>query len=256
MFGGLNKFRSSILTLHDYYEVQPTVVIPVLTPSFLFLVKDKDFAVKRDYAKIAYLHRRIQNGLPVSELLCSDRIANIGYTKEQCLTYFNALLAKIEVAPVKVSIDIETRQGAIDCIGFAYEDYSSFTVPFSYMVEEANIDPYLQAWCKKSGKDVLLNAPIGAILNKYKNFWPIEDEVEICTLMWKIMLHKNCLHVGQNYNYDCQWFWRDWKMKINSNVDTMICHHVLHNTLSKDLATLASIYCMDFVMWKDEIWAD
>jgi DNA polymerase I-like protein with 3'-5' exonuclease and polymerase domains len=253
MFGGLNKFRSSILTLHDYYEVQPTVVIPVLTPSFLFLVKDKSFAVNRDYAKIAYLHRRIQNGLPVSELLCSPRKANLGLGNIEVFQYLNTLLEKLEVAPVMVAMDIETRQGYKDCIGLAYDEYESFTIPFSERYEEINTNPHLLAFAIKNKKEVLVSAPIGAVLTKFRNYWSIEDEIAICDLLWKVMLHKNCRHIGQNYNYDCQYYWHHWKINISSHCDTMILHHVMHNTLQKDLATLASIYCMDYVYWKDEI---
>jgi DNA polymerase I-like protein with 3'-5' exonuclease and polymerase domains len=253
MFGGLNKFRSSILTLHSHYEVQPTVVIPVLTPSFLFLVKDKDFAVKRDYAKIAHIHRRVQNGLPVSEILNSNRVTNIGYTAVEVFQYLTKLYEKLEIAPVMVSMDIETRQGYIDCIGLAYNEYESFTIPFSERYEEINTNPNLYALCTKNKKEVALPAPMGATLTRFRNYWSLEDELSICELLWKVMLHKNCQHIGQNYNYDCQYYWHQWKLNISSHCDTMILHHVLHNTLSKDLATLASIYCMDYIYWKSEI---
>ena len=256
MFGGLNKFRSSVLVLNEHFELPNILVVPILTPSFLFLVKDKEFAVKRDYAKIAYFHRRLQSGIDVMQLVKSRRVAEVGYTIEQTITYLQELYNELEVAPVLVSIDIETRQNSIDCIGLSYKEYESFTIPFSYMYEEANTDSNTLAWGSKSGKETLASAPIGAILTKYTHFWSIEDEVTITDLLWKVMLHKNCRHVGMNYNYDAQWFWHHWKLKIHSHYDIMFLHHVLHNCLQKDLATLASIYCMDFYYWKDEIWKD
>ena len=256
MFGGLNKFRSSVLVLNEYFGIGNVLVVPILTPSFLFLVKEKEFAVKRDYAKIAYFHRRLQSGIDVMQLLKSRRVADVGYTVAQVTEYLTALYCKLEFAPVLVSLDIETRQNSIDCIGLSYEENSSFTIPFSYMYEEVNANKDTLAWHSKAGKENLTSAPIGAILTKYTHFWSIEDEVVISELLWKVMLHKNCRHVGMNYNYDAQWFWHHWKLKIHSHYDIMFLHHVLHNCLQKDLATLASIYCMDFYYWKDEIWKD
>ena len=256
MFGGLNKFRASILTLNEYFGIEQTIVMPILTPSYLFLVKDKEFVVKRDYAKIAFLYRRIKQGTPVSKLLVSERKASIGITLQEIKDYLDPLYKLLEEKEVLVSLDIETRQNAIDCIGLAYDEYASFTIPFSYMYEEVNTDPNTQAWSTKNKQDTLTFAPIGTILTKYGHFWSLDEEIVVTELLWKVMLHPNCKHVGMNYQYDAQWYFSHWKLQIFSHYDVMFMHHVLHNTLQKDLATLASIYCMDFVWWKDEIWRD
>ena len=253
MFGGLNKFRSSVLVLNEHFELPNILVVPILTPSFLFLVKDKEFAVKRDYAKIAYFHRRLQSGIDVMQLLKSRRVANVGLDYEDVIQYLTELYNKLEQEPVLVAMDIETRQGYTDCIGLAYDEYTSFTIPFSEIYEEVNTNADLQASTLKSGKEVIQTAPIGAVLTRYRNYWSIEAELGISELLWKVMLHPNCKHIGQNYNYDCQYYHHQWKLRINAHCDSMIIHHVLHNVLQKDLATLASIYCMDYVYWKDEI---
>lgn len=253
MFGGLNKYRASVLTLHSYFDIEPTIVLPVLTPSFLFLVKDKEFAVKRDYAKIAYFYRRLAQGTPVLDLLISDRKAELGLDLITVKLYLDKLYHLLESQKVLVSIDIETRQGYSDCIGIAYEEYSSLTIPFSEIYKEVNTNKDAMAYVTKNKLEELVSAPIGVELTKYRNYWTAEAECEITHLLNSVMLHPNCLHVGQNYNYDCQYFYHHNKLNISSHCDTMILHHVMHNTLQKDLATLASIYCMDYVYWKDEL---
>jgi DNA polymerase I-like protein with 3'-5' exonuclease and polymerase domains len=253
MFGGLNKFRSSVLVLNEHFGIDNVLVVPILTPSFLFLVKEKEFAVKRDYAKITYFHRRLQSGIDVMQLLKSRRVANVGLNYEDVMLYLSDLYNKLEQEPVLVAMDIETRQGYTDCIGLAYDEYESFTIPFSEMYNEVNTNPDIQASVLKSGKEVYQTAPIGAELTRYRSYWSLEEELKISTLLWQVMLHPNCKHIGQNYNYDCQYYHHQWKLRINAHCDSMIIHHVLHNMLQKDLATLASIYCMDYVYWKDEI---
>lgn len=253
MFGGLNKFRASILTLNEYFGIEQTIVMPILTPSYLFLVKDKEFVVKRDYAKIAFLYRRLKQGVEVRKLIKSERKAELGLTNTEVFAYLNRLLDKLEAEPTLVSMDIETRQGYTDCIGIAYDEYESLTIPYSEMYKEINTAPSAFAYVTKNKVETLEPCPIGAELTKYRSYWSFEDELAITELLYKVMLHPNCLHVGQNYNYDCQYYFHQARINISSHCDTMILHHVLHNTLQKDLAMLASIYCMDFVYWKDEI---
>ena len=253
MFGGLNKFRASILTLNEYFGIEQTIVMPILTPSYLFLVKDKEFVVKRDYAKIAFLYRRIKQGIEVNKLIKSERKAELGLANTEVFSYLNTLLDKLEVEPTLVSMDVETRQGYIDCIGIAYDEYESLTIPYSEMYKEINTDPNAFAYVTKKKVETLEPCSIGVELTKYRSYWSFDNELAITELLHKVMLHPNCLHVGQNYNYDCQYYFQQAKINISSHCDTMILHHVLHNTLQKDLAMLASIYCMDFVYWKDEI---
>jgi DNA polymerase I-like protein with 3'-5' exonuclease and polymerase domains len=66
------------------------------------------------------------------------------------------------------------------------------------------------------------------------------------------MEHPNAMHVGQNYNYESQFYAKMWCMKINAEWDTMLIHHILFNYLPKDLAFLASCYCEHYTYWKGE----
>lgn len=250
MFGVLNKYRSSLLTFNEQLQLPIIPIVPILTPAYHFLVKDKSYLIKRDYAKIAHLFNKTMHNFDV---FTNNRNTLLGLSNTEVFEYLNNLLTLLDSGPMRVAFDVETRQGQIDCIGIAYKETESFTIPFSEMYEEINTDPTLVCSFIKDKKEYNEIAPIGAVLTRYRHYWNLDDQTAICHLLWQIMLHPNCKHVGQNYNYDCQYYFHRYKLGIFSDCDTMILHHVLHNTLPKDLATLASVYCMDYVYWKDEI---
>lgn len=253
-FGALNTYRSSILTLQEGLEIPfVPIVYPILTPAYLFLIKEKQFVVNRDYAKLARIHREVQEGADVSKWLHPLLKTELGLTLPDVTSYLEKLYVKLQEGPVLVAMDIETRQGYTDCIGIAYSHNHSLTIPYSYMEEEVNETEGLFGYLTKNKVETYQEVPIGEKILNYKNFWTLEEELAISELLWKVMLHPNCRHVGQNYNYDCQYYFHQWKLKISSFCDTMILHHVLYNYMQKDLAFLASIYCDYFVYWKDEL---
>lgn len=255
MFGSLNKFRGSILTLFPHITHHKAVVIPILTPSHLFLVKDKSFVVNRDYGKIAWYYRAFCTGSKPEDFLQRKRQPISGTSKEEVLNWLNKLLEIVKTKQTRVCFDVETRFNTIDCIGIAYTQYESLTIPFLEIFYEENTNPEMKAYVRKDNKEFLEPCAVGTVLEKNRNYWSIEDQTEICHILWQIMLHPNCLHIGQNFTYDCQYFYHRWKLVISAFCDTMILHHVLHNTLQKDLAMLASLYCSDYVYWKDQIHA-
>jgi len=255
-FGALNTYRASKLTVHSYFNLYPIVLIPILTPSYHWVVRDKAEIIRKDYAKAAFFYRRLKEGVDVKEFLKSDRFNAIAYSKEKALAYLRELLYQLETTPTKVVFDVETRQQGIDCIGICYNPNYSMTIPFTeFYYTEAIVGEC--AWVSRTvnGKktEVFEEVSEGTRLTKYKHYWDIDSEVEITDLLQKVMLHPNCLHVGQNYLYDCQFYYRELKLSINAVYDTMIRHHVLYNYMQKDLALLASMYCSDYVYWKSEI---
>lgn len=252
-FGKLNTFRSSLLTIHPHHAVHSCVVIPILTPAYLFLVKEKQFLVTRDYTKIARIHRKLCEGNTPEQLLKHEWNPIVGDTKEKVLSYLQELWNKLQQEEVFVAMDVETRQDAVDCIGLAYEENRSLTIPFSKLTHELNTDSNCYGLHKTSKGTEEIKVPIGAKIMTYSNFWSLDDEIEIMHLLHKIMLHLNCKHIGQNYLYDTQWYYSKWKMRINADFDPMIAHHVLYNYMPKSLDILASIYCDHYIYWKDEI---
>lgn len=258
-FGELNKYRASLLKPFDALQLPPTVVLPILNPAFHWVVEDKKFIIKKDYERCASVYRRLEDGESVESVLGQKQELIICDSLDTAIAVLQSLLLTLEKAPTKVCFDVETRNKTIDCIGFAYQDNIGYTIPFTYLHSWTN-EVEEQAWIEKTieGKKqwVLETIPAGNEITIDKNYWLIEEEAEILHLLHKVMLHPNCLHVGQNYMYDTQWYYREWSLSINASDDTMIKHHILYNYLQKDLALLASLYVENYTNWKSEIHGD
>jgi DNA polymerase I-like protein with 3'-5' exonuclease and polymerase domains len=120
---------------------------------------------------------------------------------------------------------VETRGGRIACVGFGWSDLDALCVPLMH----ADGRRY---W----GEDME------------------RDEFEICYLIRILMEHESVRLIGQNFNYDRQYFVRDpaFGFRPRLHYDTMIGHHLLFPGTPKDLATQSSLYCQWHCFWKDE----
>lgn len=256
-FGGLNKFRASLLTTHSYFELPTTVLIPIYNPQSNWVILDKKEIVARDYTRVAKIYRRMCLGESPKDILTNKRKYTLGTDLSIVKVWLSKLLLKIEKEPTKVIFDVETRQQGIDCIGLCYEAGEGFTIPFTELYFEEVKEAGSFAWATKTVKgkkqEVYVEMSVGSRVVKYRHFWDINDEIEVMFLLQKVMLHPNCLHVGQNYIYDCLQYYNQWRLKIHGFADLMIQHHVLYNYMQKDLALLASLYVGDFVQWKQEL---
>lgn len=120
----------------------------------------------------------------------------------------------------KVGVDIETASGIITSIAISWSHTEAVCIPFVYGEHEWYFpDPKVEAQVVKYLTALLMSVP----------------------------------GVGQNYNYDRQYFAKQWGIAPPCWHDTMGGQHVLLNSgLQKDLATLASLHCLDYIFWKDE----
>lgn len=134
------------------------------------------------------------------------------------------LLAKAENGPLLLSGDLETRAGHIACFGIAWSEVDAICIP--HLI----IDP---------DNPFYWNDP--------------EEEAIIISLYIQLFTHPNVTWTGQNFSYDCQYFWRHWGAVPVKVYDTMIGHHALHSNIKKGLDFLSSMYAHDHVYWKDEI---
>lgn len=119
----------------------------------------------------------------------------------------------------QVGVDIETKGRMITCIGF------------SSSIERALVIPFFDE-LKPDG-----------------NFWPTAT-LEFTAWQRVRSLLRRYASVGQNFQYDMQYLWRE--MGIPSpgfSDDTMLLHHALQPELQKGLGFLASIYT-DELSWK------
>jgi DNA polymerase-1 len=58
--------------------------------------------------------------------------------------------------------------------------------------------------------------------------------------------------VGQNFIYDTQYIYRHWGFAPRFSDDTMLGHHSCFSALPKGLDYISSLYCPDYIYWKDD----
>ena len=118
-----------------------------------------------------------------------------------------------------LSIDIETFEDVITCIGFAWSPHHALVIPIVDQRKEHSL-----YW--------------------NDNAWPtVFNYIErICSLP--------CGKVFQNGLYDLQFLYRRYGIRVRNCLhDTMLLHHALYPEIKKGLGFLASIYT-DEVAWK------
>lgn len=218
-FGGLAKFRSSILKVHTCYEI-PTehILMPMYHTINAITMPDKRLIMDLDIQKICWMFKVMQTeGIGYYIRPTTNFI--IGIDKVLILDYLYALLQRLDAEQRIVSVDIETKfSTTIDCIGISDKLNEGVCVPFAGELESS-------LWC-------------------------IEDEIEILAAVYRILTHDNCLMLCQNGSYEQQFFYNLWSIRVKLYKDTMIQAHVLRNYLPKSLDFLASLYAEQYSYWK------
>ena len=125
-----------------------------------------------------------------------------------------------------ISIDIETQQKHITCIGFGSSRSSAIVVPF---------------W--KTKRKWVAD-------DESYHYWP-DAASEVAAMRWcKRVLDHPRPKVFQNGMYDLTYIWKVWGMPTrNPRHDTMLLHHSLQPELMKGLGFLGSCYT-DEPSWK------
>ena len=118
-----------------------------------------------------------------------------------------------------ITIDIETIDHQIACIGIGVSESRAICIP----------------------------------IFTSKNYWEEKDEIEIVSKIKYLLEGKGIVSVFQNGLYDCQYLSFFWGIKPWAVADTMIAHHVCFAGLRKSLDFMASLYCNNYVYWKDEL---
>lgn len=131
------------------------------------------------------------------------------------------LLLKVHSESVRLAVDIETRDRHIACIGLAWSKVDAICIP---LMDDTNPEGY----------------------------WSVEEECEIWWRLYRLLTHKNCLVIGQNFMYDNQYFVRRAGFACNLVDDTMMKMHVCFPGVPKALDFIASIWCERYTFWKEE----
>jgi uracil-DNA glycosylase len=129
---------------------------------------------------------------------------------------------------LRLSVDIETRQHHITCIGIAWSRSEAICIPFTCLENE-------------------------------EGYWSFDEEAEIVWRLSRLLTHPKVEVIGQNFIYDAQHILRWWHFIPNLRFDTMLAQHVLFVGTPKALDYLASLYCDHYRQWKGdarELWKD
>jgi uracil-DNA glycosylase len=119
-----------------------------------------------------------------------------------------------------LSVDIETQDGQITCLGMSPSSEVALVVPF--------VD-----WTKPD-----------------RNYWPtLEEELKVWAWVRRILESAPSV-LGQNFLYDIRYLWRVYGIRVPGfQHDTMLLHHALQPEMEKGLNFLASLYTTE-ASWK------
>lgn len=145
---------------------------------------------------------------------------------QKVLEIINFLSELVEREPTRISLDLETRAGHIACCGLAWSNLDAISIPFMDVRDEYG-------------------------------YWSVDEEAVIINALYHLLTKKNALVDWQNGLYDAQYIYRHWHFVPNGVQDTMLSHHVAFAGQPKALDYQASMYCEDYVYWKDDgkTWA-
>lgn len=192
-------------------------IIPTYHPAAVFREQSVKELIQIDLNRAA---AKFPNG---REVRCPAWRFIVRPTFEQALRTLMDLWGRLERSklPLKVSADIETRGGHIACVGLAWN--------------------YLDAIC----------IPLMCV-ERISGYWTPEQEWRLIKLIRAILTHPRAHVVGQNWNYDRQYFHRWHGYTANLGSDTMAKHHSMFCNSPKGLGHLSSLYCEYHRYWKDD----
>lgn len=204
---GIRRVRGapSLMTLGDrQYKVLPTYHPAAVMREFtLRPIVVADLEKARREAEFPELRR------PRREIWVEPTLADLEHFEREFILSADDL-----------SVDIETAQEQITCVGFAPSPERAIVVPFVDALK-----------------------PDG-------NYWAtLADELVAWSYVRRwLKLTKRI--GGQNFLYDTHWFWRKYGLPIpHSAFDTMLMHHAMQPELEKGLGFLGTIYT-DELGWK------
>lgn len=221
LLGNLGKYRASILSFEKHLGLDlDCIVIPVYPATLRYKMPDKLPIIHWDYGKLGTIYTDIKdNSANVVKYIRPDNFFYYGQDFYYIIGFLSSLLDRCNKEETYISVDIETRQATIDCIGLTSSTNSGICIAFSTLE-----NPHL---------------------------FTETEEFTIINILKELLTHKNCKIIGQNFSYDAQYIWKFWLFKVEAYIDTMITHHVLYNYMPKSLDFLASIYCDSYSYWKD-----
>jgi DNA polymerase-1 len=118
-----------------------------------------------------------------------------------------------------ISGDIETAGGHIVCLGLAVSATKALCIPFQ---------------------------------NESGVYWNDDDLNDILARLRRLCEHGVLRWIGQNWNYDAQYFDEDFGWTVMADFDTYIAQSVLWPGTERGLGYLSSMYCDWHLYWKED----
>jgi DNA polymerase I-like protein with 3'-5' exonuclease and polymerase domains len=140
---------------------------------------------------------------------------------ETAMQTLDALLRRAALAPIELSVDLETRGGHIACCGIAWSGTEAISIPFMCVEDPAG-------------------------------YFPLEHELALVLKLRTLFTHPSVSIIGQNFSYDAQYISRYWRFVPNLRHDTLVAQGLYFPGLPKALDFLASMYCQHYIYWKDD----
>lgn len=211
---GIMTWRGSQLW-SNIPNVEPTPVLPIVHPSTILR--------QWDLRQLAVHDLNARSGLAISgKWNAPDYKFIVRPTANEVVN----TLTSIQASCKRVSCDIETVGGNINCIGFAWSCTEAICIPFLELRSGGNLQPY----------------------------WSAADYLKVAEAIRGI-LNSGIEIVGQNFMYDIQYLQKFLFVspkKVNVTDDTLLMQHVCWPTLRKSLDFLSSLYCSHHLYWKED----
>ena len=204
---GITKYRGSILPNRLFHE-STFKVIPTIHPD----------AIMRQWELRPLAVMDLRRALEESRTASIDIVYRI-WKKVETLSELESKVDLYLREAKYISFDIETCNKQISCIGFAENEFNSFTVP---------------------------------ICMYDKSFWSEQDELKVW-LQIKRLLESDIPKIGQNVNFDMFYTTSTIGIKPkNLWMDTMIAFHCV--TGDTEIDTLKGAFPIKDLVGKDDVW--
>lgn len=218
---GILKWRGSVLRgIGGHYKLVPT-----MHPAFILREWTYRPILVQDFRRVSREARHPDLRKPSYSFVVRPSFSEVDVT-------IGGLLAR----NLPISVDIETRNGQIACLGIGWSDTDALCIPFMQVEGEGS-------------------------------YWSPEDETAIVLALRTLLTSIPCIF--HNGLFDCQYIARQWGYLPRFDHDTMLMQHVLFpgllggridpidGTVSKkgsslSLLFLSSMYCAYHRYWKDD----
>lgn len=214
----VSKWRGSAMKALPQFnrpDGTPRKVIPTYHPAAIMKMWEWRPIATRDLSRVAKAQH-------TPEFPSTPRQFYIRPSFPTAIGLLKMLLERAEQGTLLLAVDIETRAMQTACCGIAWSRTEALCIPYM------------------------------AVKGYKGSYWSEEEELSLRITLKALLTHPNVEVAGQNFAYDAQYFALQDGYIPNLRWDTMIMQHTLFSSMKKSLDFLASMYCQEYLYWKDD----